>query len=100
MLRLVKAWAGAHGLNDAAEGTFNSFALGLMVISLAQMYPDGRPDSPSAACHKATFLTYMQPGNRPASAPAPFAHIFLMMRGCSHKYCLTELRHDVIKESL
>lgn len=31
MLRLVKAWAGAHGLNDAAEGTFNSFALGLMV---------------------------------------------------------------------
>ena len=33
MLRLVKAWAGLHGLNDAAEGTFNSFALGLMVIS-------------------------------------------------------------------
>ena len=32
MLRLVKAWAGVHGLNDAAEGTFNSFALGLMVI--------------------------------------------------------------------
>ena len=31
MLRLVKAWAGAHGLNDAADGTFNSFALGLMV---------------------------------------------------------------------
>ncbi len=32
MLRLVKAWAGVHGLNDAAEGTFNSFALGLMVM--------------------------------------------------------------------
>ena len=31
MLRLVKAWAGVHGLNDAADGTFNSFALGLMV---------------------------------------------------------------------
>ena len=31
MLRLVKAWARAHGLNDAADGTFNSFALGLMV---------------------------------------------------------------------
>ena len=31
MLRLVKAWAGVFGLNDAAEGTFNSFALGLMV---------------------------------------------------------------------
>ncbi|CAK0787781.1 hypothetical protein CVIRNUC_011003 [Coccomyxa viridis] len=32
MLRLVKAWAGVFGLNDAAEGTFNSFALGLMLI--------------------------------------------------------------------
>ena len=31
MLRLVKAWANVHGLNNAAEGTFNSFALGLMV---------------------------------------------------------------------
>lgn len=34
MLRLVKAWAAVHGLNDGAEGTFNSFALGLMVDTL------------------------------------------------------------------
>ena len=36
MLRLVKAWAGVFGLNDAAEGTFNSFALGLMVSRACQ----------------------------------------------------------------
>ena len=31
LVRLVKLWAGAHGMNDAASGTFNSFALTLMV---------------------------------------------------------------------
>ncbi|KAA6421869.1 MAG: hypothetical protein FRX49_08188 [Trebouxia sp. A1-2] len=31
LVRLVKLWAGAHGMNDAAAGTFNSFALTLMV---------------------------------------------------------------------
>ena len=31
MLRLIKAWAGVRGLNSAVDGTFNSFALGLMV---------------------------------------------------------------------
>lgn len=31
LVRLVKLWAGAHGMNDATAGTFNSFALTLMV---------------------------------------------------------------------
>ena len=31
LVRLVKLWAGAQGLNDAASGTFNSFALSLVV---------------------------------------------------------------------
>ena len=31
MVQLVKLWAGAHGMNDATAGTFNSFALTLMV---------------------------------------------------------------------
>jgi DNA polymerase sigma len=31
MVRLVKAWAGARGLNDASNGTFNSYALTLLV---------------------------------------------------------------------
>lgn len=31
LLRLVKLWARTHGLNDAVNGTFNSFALSLMV---------------------------------------------------------------------
>ena len=39
MLRLVKAWAGVFGLNDAAEGTFNSFALGLMVSRTCRHLP-------------------------------------------------------------
>lgn len=63
MLRLVKAWAGAHGLNDAAEGTFNSFALGLMVILLTHMKPDHKPDLASGAYHEASFPTHMQPDN-------------------------------------
>jgi hypothetical protein len=32
MVRLIKAWAGARGLNSAMNGTFNSFALSLMVM--------------------------------------------------------------------
>lgn len=31
MVRIVKLWAGQRGLNDAMSGTFNSFALSLMV---------------------------------------------------------------------
>ena len=31
LVRLVKAWAKAHGLNSPADGTFNTFALCLMV---------------------------------------------------------------------
>lgn len=31
MLRVIKVWSGAHGLNDASNGTFNTFALSLMV---------------------------------------------------------------------
>ena len=42
MLRLVKAWAGVFGLNDAAEGTFNSFALGLMVSRTCRHLPARR----------------------------------------------------------
>ncbi|DBA89170.1 hypothetical protein WJX77_005588 [Trebouxia sp. C0004] len=37
LVRLVKLWAGAHGMNDAAAGTFNSFALTLMVAFHLQM---------------------------------------------------------------
>ena len=38
LVRLVKLWAGAHGMNDAAAGTFNSFALTLMVRQLVNMH--------------------------------------------------------------
>lgn len=31
LVRLVKLWAGTCGMNDATAGTFNSFALTLMV---------------------------------------------------------------------
>ena len=31
MLRVIKVWSAAHGLNDASNGTFNTFALSLMV---------------------------------------------------------------------
>ena len=31
LVRLVKLWAGCYGMNDATAGTFNSFALTLMV---------------------------------------------------------------------
>lgn len=36
--RLVKAWAAAHGLNDAAANTFNSWSLGLLVAFYLQVY--------------------------------------------------------------
>lgn len=32
LVRLVKVWARSHNLNDASQGTFNSFALTLLVI--------------------------------------------------------------------
>jgi hypothetical protein len=32
MVRLIKCWARAHDVNDAAEGTLNSYALTLMVV--------------------------------------------------------------------
>jgi hypothetical protein len=35
--RLVKAWANAHGLNDAASNTLNSWSLGLMVAFYLQV---------------------------------------------------------------
>ena len=31
LVRMVKAWGGARGLNDASNGTFNSYALTLLV---------------------------------------------------------------------
>lgn len=34
MLRVIKVWSAAHGLNDASNGTFNTFALSLMVRPL------------------------------------------------------------------
>ena len=34
LVQLVKLWAGAHGMNDATAGTFNSFALTLMVSNV------------------------------------------------------------------
>ncbi|KAL0048376.1 hypothetical protein WJX82_001914 [Trebouxia sp. C0006] len=37
LVRLVKLWAGAHDMNDASAGTFNSFALTLMVAFHLQM---------------------------------------------------------------
>ena len=55
LVRLVKLWAGAHAMNDAASGTFNSFALTLMVShhsvpqypSLNQLPPPPPPPSRS-----------------------------------------------------
>lgn len=35
--RLVKAWAAAHGLNDAAANTLNSWSLGLLVAFYLQV---------------------------------------------------------------
>jgi DNA polymerase sigma len=35
--RLVKAWAVAHGLNDAAANTLNSWSLGLLVAFYLQV---------------------------------------------------------------
>lgn len=32
LLRLVRAWARAHDVNDATRSTFNSWSLALMVI--------------------------------------------------------------------
>lgn len=54
MVRIVKLWAGQRGLNDAMSGTFNSFALSLMVStphsSLLQYIRDrkshGKQDNP------------------------------------------------------
>ncbi|EIE23385.1 hypothetical protein COCSUDRAFT_41642 [Coccomyxa subellipsoidea C-169] len=37
MLRVIKVWSGAHGLNDASNGTFNTFALSLMVLFHLQL---------------------------------------------------------------
>ena len=34
LVRLVKAWAKAHDCNSPADGTFNTFALCLMVRTL------------------------------------------------------------------
>ncbi|KAF8060104.1 HESO1 [Scenedesmus sp. PABB004] len=36
LYRLVKTWAAAHGLNDAASGTLNSWSLGLLVAFYLQ----------------------------------------------------------------
>ena len=32
MVRLVKLWARHHSLNDSSQGTFNSFALTLLIV--------------------------------------------------------------------
>lgn len=37
-VRMVKAWAGARAVNDATNGTFNSYALTLLV-SYLQSFP-------------------------------------------------------------
>ncbi|KAG1675649.1 hypothetical protein FOA52_002358 [Chlamydomonas sp. UWO 241] len=41
LFRLVKAWAKAHGINNGADSTFNSWCLGLVVIFYMQMRPAG-----------------------------------------------------------
>jgi DNA polymerase sigma len=53
LVRLVKAWAGARGLNDASNGTFNSYALTLLVrtIQSAPSY-----SSPCHHCHRVGCL--------------------------------------------
>ena len=38
-VRVVKAWAGARALNDASDGTFNSYALTLLVSPLPPLFP-------------------------------------------------------------
>ena len=78
MLRLVKAWAGVFGLNDAAEGTFNSFALGLMVSCTCRHLPaqrckalQGHPPRKALGCtHASTALPALisaMPAQQPAS---------------------------------
>jgi DNA polymerase sigma len=37
LYRLVKAWAAAHGVNDAASNTLNSWSWGLMVAFYLQV---------------------------------------------------------------
>lgn len=42
LVRIVKAWATARGVNDASNGTFNSYAIVLLVstsLSLASLRP-------------------------------------------------------------
>ena len=46
LVRLVKAWAGARGLNDASNGTFNSYALTLLVCT------KGASAIESSLCHQ------------------------------------------------
>jgi DNA polymerase sigma len=50
LYRLVKAWAAAHGVNDAASNTLNSWSWGLMVAFYLQV----------CACYKTvTFLGFL-----------------------------------------
>jgi DNA polymerase sigma len=37
LYRLVKAWAAAHGVNDAASNTLNSWSWGLLVAFYLQV---------------------------------------------------------------
>ena len=94
MLRLVKAWAGVHGLNDAAEGTFNSFALGLMVDLLTHLQPDHDSGLASGSYHEASFP------DQPDSAPDAFAHQYLVVRLLPQVLHDRGWRHDVSKASL
>jgi hypothetical protein len=59
--RLVKAWAAAHGLNDAAANTLNSWSLGLLVafyLQVGQSIVTLRPCSMGSSCATVIFVVF------------------------------------------
>ena len=59
LLQLVKAWAKARNFNDPVDGTFNTYALCLMVPSTLYLEPSHH--SPSAPAAAAALPTCSQP---------------------------------------
>lgn len=51
LLRLVKLWARHYGINDSANGTFNSFALTLLVGQLGRAWRRRRVKHAGRSAH-------------------------------------------------